>query len=114
MSKSLSPRLRHRITIQSVTVSRDSVTGFVGKVWVAFASDVPAEVLTGAGREATALGQQINTIAARITIRWIPGVVKGMRVLHGSDIYHVATQHTDATGRRWLTLVCTIGAVEEG
>lgn len=110
---SLGPRLRHRVAVQASTTYRDT-NGDRVQEWadVAGLENVPAEVLTGAGREAQAAGQDQTIVAARVTVRWQSALAapRGMRIVHGSAIYHIETFYTDATGRRWLTLVCSEGA----
>ena len=109
-------RLRHRVTLESRVISRDS-NGDRVSVWVPVtgAALMPAEVLTGPGREALAAGQLQSDVAARITVRKCAAVASphGMRLWHGQDLYHIATFFDDATGTRWRTLVCTTGTRDE-
>ena len=113
--KPLGPRLRQRVSFASFAISRDSNDDRV-QTWapVAALQSVPAEVLTGAGSEAVRSGQPSSSVAARITLRWQPELAApyGMRVTHGADIYHVESHYNDATGRRWITLVCQKGVAD--
>jgi len=113
--KPLGPKLRHRVGFYSFAISRDSNDDRV-QTWVPVAAlqNVPAEVLTGAGAEAVRSGQPSSSVAARITLRWQSALNApyGLRVTHGDDIYHVETHYMDATGRRWITLVCQKGVAD--
>lgn len=110
--KPVGPKLRHRVSFDARTVSRNSNGDRVeGWAPVSALQKVPAEVLTGAGMEAVKSGQPVSSVAARITLRYQSALAApyGMRVTHGADVYHVETSYTDATGRRWVTLVCQKG-----
>lgn len=104
----LAPRLRHRITFQQQVAERDE-DGVLHTTWQDMQDDVPAEVLTGAGREFNASGQVQAEVAARITCRWFPGLEASWRILWDGLIYNIATFDTDATGRREWRIRCTAG-----
>ena len=111
----LAPRLRHRITFQEQTAERDSdgvlQVGWAN-VWLDSDTElasVPAEVLTGPGREAVIAGQVNADTAARITVRWFPGLSQSWRILWDGLVYNVRTFDTDMTGRREWRIRCTEG-----
>lgn len=110
--KPLGPRLRHRVAFFAFIKTRDG-NGDEIQDWFPLAGldAEPAEVLTGAGPEAVRSGQPTSAVAARITVRWRSELASpyGLRVTHGPDLYQVESHYTDATDRRWLTLVCTKG-----
>lgn len=108
----LTHRLRHRIDVQTATMSRDS-NGDVVKSWATVFAAVPAEVLEGPGSEALANGQVNSTVAARITIRYRAGISHGQRILWKGVVYHLETTYRDATARQWQTLVCSAGVIDE-
>lgn len=108
----LAHRLRHRVEIQTPTVSRDS-NGDIVRAWSTFAASVPAEILEGAGKESSSGGQPVSDIAARVTIRYRAGVVHGMRILHADRVYHIQSSYRDAKLAAWQTLICTDGALDE-
>lgn len=117
----LSPRLRHAITFQEQQSTRDED----GRETIAWAAvtvpgvgqlvDVPAEVLTGAGREFIQSGQQQADVAARITCRWFPGGIRSdWRVLWDGIVLNIqGLPETDATSRREYRFKCSAG-VNEG
>lgn len=111
MSRDLAARLHHRVSVHRRSETRDPTTGFAAVAWTPVVERLPAEVLTGPGREAEARGQTQNEIAARITVRWHPSLKSptGLRVTHGDDLYHVETASFDATGRVSITFVCSTG-----
>lgn len=113
----LAPRLRHRIDFEMQASVRDS-EGVVTLEWVPAVvdyggelelTDIPAEVLTGPGREFQASGQVQAELAARITCRWFPGLSAAWRIRWDGQIYNVATWDTDVTGRREYRIRCTAG-----
>ena len=97
-------RLRHRVTIQSLSPSQDGTTGEITETWVTFAT-VWAWVRPASVREFVAAGIQESKITGAITIRYLAGVKQSMRVLHGERIYNVLGVLPDArSGVEWLTL----------
>lgn len=112
MSRDLAARLHHRVSVRRRSETRDPATGFAVVAWTPVIERLPAEVLTGPGREAEARGQTQNEVAARITVRWHPSLKSptGLRIDHDGDVYHVETAAFDATGRRSITFVCSSGA----
>jgi len=115
----LAPRLRHRITFQEQVETRDSegvLTVSWENAWLDSDTelvDVPAEVLTGAGREFNASGQVQAETTARITLRWFNGLVPTWRILWDGHVYNIGSIETDATARREWRLRCT-GGVSDG
>lgn len=114
----LAPRLRHRITFQEQVETRDS-EGAIQIGWENATSggvelaDVPAEVLTGPGREFNAGGQVQAETTARINLRWFEGLDPEWRILWDGHVYNIGSIETDATARREYRLRCT-GGVNDG
>ncbi len=111
----LGQRLRHRVTFEEQVVEQDS-EGNTTVTWeTAYLDsstpleDVPAEVLTGPGRETIAADAKTGEIVARINLRWFPGLQHAWRVVHGEAIYNIESIETDATGRREYRLRCAAG-----
>lgn len=107
----LSHRLRHRVTLQEQEQSQDPVTGEITVTWATVdgMSSVPAEVLTGPGREFQASGAVQAETAARINLRWFPDLDASWRILHDGKTYNIGSIETDRTGRREYRLRCTAG-----
>lgn len=111
----LSPRLVHRIAFQHQESVRDSngvLTVEWANVWLDSETElasVPAEVLTGPGREAVKSGQMQSSTAARITCRWFPGLDASWRILWGDQVFNIASFDTDRTARREWRIACTQG-----
>jgi SPP1 family predicted phage head-tail adaptor len=106
----LTQRLRHRITIQEKAEEFTSYGEGIGYVWTTWAADVPAEVLTGPGRDfITAAAKQSET-SARINMRWVPGLLPSMRILWDGRVYDIESMETDVTARKEWRLRCVDGA----
>lgn len=107
--KAQGPRYRHRVTIQR----QQAVVNELGEQeisWVDVLANEPAEVLTGPGREFMAAGQMQSDVAARITLRWFPGLDATMRILWDGRVFNIAGDpDTDATGRREWRVKCRAG-----
>ena len=104
----LGQRLRHRVTIEQVTETRDADGGVV-TAWSALHSKVPAEIVPLSGREFVAAQAAQAGVTARMTIRYVTGITPKMRVVHGSDIYNIEAVLPDPKLRRHLTLMVSTG-----
>lgn len=111
----LSYRLRHRVEIQETVEVRDPETGGVKTSWQTLVvgatamNSVPAEVLTGPGRESRAAGAVQAETDARINLRWFPGLNQKMRILWDGRVYNIDGMATDRTGRQEWRLTCKEG-----
>jgi SPP1 family predicted phage head-tail adaptor len=106
-----SGRLRHRVTIQSATETRDAV-GAVTKTWATLAS-VWASVEPLGGREFFSASQVQSDVTTRIRIRYRADVTEKMRVVHVADSASSLTNYYDITAviplnekRHELHLMC--------
>lgn len=111
----LSQRLRHRVAIQERIETTDSATGARSYAWQTITVDsvlmssVPAEVLTGPGREFGSANTKQAQAAARITIRWFAGLSEGMRIVWQSKNYDITSIEYDVSARRECRLICAAG-----
>lgn len=103
-----STRLRQRITIQEQVEDIDS-DGLRSVVWVDFLSRVPAEVLTGPGRESIQSGSKFAETTARITIRMVEGVNPKMRILWQGKVYNILDISNDEHATREIRMRCSDG-----
>ncbi|MGQ2994281.1 phage head closure protein [Variovorax sp.] len=106
----LTQRLRHRVTFQDQKESQNQSDGETLITWVDFKTDVPAEVLTGPGREFIESSAKQAETDARITTRWFPDLKQRMRVVWDGRFYNITGMETDRTGRREWRLRCVEGA----
>lgn len=104
---SLAHRLRHRVTIEQRTQSRDEWGGVVDS-W-ATVTIVPAEVWPLSGREFVAAQAEHAGVTTRITIRYQAGIEPAMRVTHDGKTYNIKAVLPDPTLRRHITLMCESG-----
>lgn len=103
----LANRLRHRVAIQEAIETQDAENGALSRVWATktlsdgtVLSDVPAEVLTGVGREFVQSGAIQSEYNARINLRWFPDLSLKMRIIWDNTIYQITSIETDVTARR--------------
>lgn len=90
-------KLRHQVTFQQVTTSRDDFGASI-EAWADFAA-VWAEVVDLTGRELLAAQQIQAEITTRVTVRYRGDLKPTMRVLHGNRILQVEAI-LDTTGRQ--------------
>jgi len=112
----LTYRLRHRVAVQEQIETQNTTTGAMSIAWenVMLNTDtvldaVPAEVLTGAGREFDQSGAIQGEIVARINMRWFPDLTQSMRILWDGKVFNIHSIETDLTGRQEYRLKCTAG-----
>lgn len=116
----LAHRLRHRIRFEQPVEDQDATTGAVTACWETAwlgtkpLDDVPAEVLTGPGREVAQDGTKLAEVAARINLRWFPGLSAKWRIVWDNRIFTIASIDTDATGRFEYRLKCAEGISDGG
>ena len=109
----LAYRLRHRVSIQQVAEEQDPETGATGNIWIDLYTDVPAEVLTGVGREFVQSAATQAEYNARINLRWFPGLHPKMRIVWDGMTYNIVSIETDATARQEYRLkVISTGPIE--
>ncbi|MCQ9615936.1 head-tail adaptor protein [Paenalcaligenes niemegkensis] len=121
----LAHRLRHRITFQvNGEGDRDDngylIPGTGGWQTVTLPdgtklADVPAEVLTGPGRETQGGAATQAETLARINLRWFPADEREMaawRIVWDGRVYNITSAETDITARREWRLRCEYGASE--
>lgn len=97
-------RLRHRVTIQSVTRTRDSY-GDPIETW-ATTHTVWANIEPQTGRERVAAAQIVAETDVMIRIRYVAGILPTMQVVEGSDVYDILAVRNLYGRDRWLELFC--------
>lgn len=113
----LSYRLRHVIRLQSPIETQDPVTGEINISWQNIElspgkPDIPAEVLTGPGRELVAASSKHSEADARINIRWFPisqHALYKCRAIWEEQVYSITSVETDITARQEWRLRCKAG-----
>lgn len=107
-----SGRLRHLLQLQELASAspRQSTSGERLDPWANFAS-VRARISPVSGKERRAAGQTQSVIDTEIEIRYLDGVVAGMRGVHAGKVYTIhAVVDPDERNKR-LLLQCTAGQV---
>lgn len=96
--------LRHRVTIEEKTITRDTYGGeeitwsTVATCWAAVEPLQGREFLEGRRLEAE--------VSTRIRIRYRSGVVPGMRITWGDHVYDIEAVIEHESKRRELRLMC--------
>ena len=89
-------KLRHRVTLQAKSVTRDDMGGEI-IVWTDVAT-VYAQVEALSGRALMAAQQAQSEVSGRILLRHRADIQPDWRVVHGSDIYAIHAIITDLSG----------------
>ena len=102
--------LRHRISIQHLVEQQDHVTGEITKTWVEFAP-AWAAIEPLSARDFMAAQASQSEASGRITIRYRPGVLPTMRILHLANIYTIIGPPLPDknSGLEYLTLLVSTG-----
>ena len=107
----LTHRLRHRVTFEECVNVQEGSGAWLTTwrpVFIAGMTlfNVPAEVLTGPGKERLMGGAVHAETTARITLRWFPGLKPDWRILWEDRTFNITSIETDRTGRREYRLTC--------
>lgn len=103
---------RHRVRLERPVLAQDNATGEVVTTWetltfgAALSSAVPAECLTGPGREYKGSGQTLSEVALRVRLRWFPGLDTSYRITFDGQVYDIRSAELDTTSRREWRLEC--------
>lgn len=81
--------LRHRITFQALGPAQDPVTGEEIEGWATVWEKVPASVEPLSARDLIAAQAGQSEASGRMVIRYRPGVLPTMRILHRGDVYNI-------------------------
>lgn len=103
-------KLRHRITLQSKTITTD---GYNKEVWKDYRSNVAAEVSFLSGNAVIASNAEHSKVVARIRIRFDAKINASMKIVFRNEVYAInAILPDNESGLQWLTLLVEKGAVE--
>jgi len=104
-------RLRHLVSFEVPAVEVDS-NGEATETWNdAFdGQQISAEIVPLSGRELVAAQQVHSRVTTRITVRYRPGLLPEMRVVHRGVNYNIEAIVPDPdSGFRHATLLCYSG-----
>lgn len=102
--------MRHRVTLQRRAATQDAAGG-VRNVWADWAVRWAALERTP-GREVWASAQANGRVPAVFRLRFLSGVLPGMRLLHGGKVFNVLSA-VDTEGRKEELLLTCEEWVEE-
>jgi SPP1 family predicted phage head-tail adaptor len=102
-------KLRNHVTIQRAEYLQDPVTGEVTPSWVEVGK-VWAAIEPLSAREFIAAAASQSEVAARVVVRYRPGITSAMRILHRGKVYNIQGVLADRdSGLDYLTLPCSEG-----
>lgn len=118
----LAHRLIHSVNIQEPIEEQNPLTGEVKIIWVNIElspgkTNIPSEVLTGAGRESFASSSKYSEVDARINMRWFPYDQQRLykcRILWEGQIFSIVSVETDKTARQEWRFKCKAGVSSSG
>ncbi len=97
-------KLRHRVDIQTLTVTQDS-NGAISETWVTRYASVPADIGPVSAREFMAADAMQSEITGKIRLRWRDDYNGAMRIVHNGRIYNPAGVLPDnVSGREYVTI----------
>ena len=88
ISKTISARLRHRLTLEQEIKTPDGAGGYT-KTWESVA-DIWAEIQPISGKERVFAGQISAEISHKITIRYRVGLNTAMRFVYNDRIFNIS------------------------
>lgn len=107
-------RLRHRVTLESLTTTQDADTGALIQTWVGMGT-VWAGVEPLSVRDFLSADSRQSQIVARIVMRPVAGMDETWRIVHRDKIYQIKGILPDAeSGLEYVTIAVSQGANEAG
>jgi SPP1 family predicted phage head-tail adaptor len=108
-------KLRHRVTFERPGLIQDPGSGDMVPGWELVWEKVPASVEPLSARDLIAAQAAQSQASGRIRIRYRPGVLPTMRILHRGTVYEIQGQPMpDAvSGLEYLTILVA-GGVSDG
>jgi hypothetical protein len=104
---------RHRVKVMEPVAVQDQTTGDMVTYWQPLALDssvtldaVPADVLTGPGREFREAGALRSEVSLRVSFRWFSGLLSTHRIEWEGLGYEISSIERDATGRLEYRIAC--------
>lgn len=97
--------MRHRITLEQLTATRDPVSGEQLEAWATYLANVPAAVLPLSGKEYLSASAEQAGITSKVIIRYDSGVNSKMRMVFDGVTYTIKEIFPDPTARQYLTLM---------
>lgn len=103
--KSLAGRLKHKITIQQLTETRDSYGGLVN-TWATFAT-MRAAITPLSGGEFYQAKQEFSSSILKFKIRYKAGIQTKMRILYDSRYFDIESIIDINMEHKVIDLMCT-------
>ena len=103
--------MRHRVTFQALGLTQDPGTGEEIEGWTTVWEKVPASVEPLSARDLIAAQAGQSEASGRMVIRYRPGVLPTMRILHRGDVYNIQgpPMPDPDSGLEYLTILVAKG-----
>jgi SPP1 family predicted phage head-tail adaptor len=104
-------KLRHRITFEALVLGQDPDTGEEVEAWAPIWEKVPASVEPLSARDLIAAQSGQSEATGRMVIRYRPGVLPTMRIIHRGDVYNIQgpALPDPVSGLEYLTILVAKG-----
>jgi len=100
--------LRHKITVQSKTVTSTGDRGQPVYSWTTLATpNASIESATSVGKKAEVARQMVATASHMITMRYLAGIDEKCRVQWNGRTFNIGGIWNHEERNIWLTLICT-------
>lgn len=100
--------LRHRVTFQTRVTTQDEY-GAPADTWTDAFANIAASIEPLSGRELLAAQAVQNESQLRVKIRFVSGIVPGMRIMFNSRIFNIIHISNIDERNRELHLLCSEG-----
>jgi SPP1 family predicted phage head-tail adaptor len=104
-------KLRHRVDFEKPGLTQDQVSGDMVPGWETVWAKVPASVEPLSARDLIAAQAGQSQASGRVRIRYRPGVLSTMRILHRGEVYEIKGQPMPdpVSGLEYLTILVAKG-----
>jgi SPP1 family predicted phage head-tail adaptor len=101
-------KLRNLVDIEQRATTTDSFGGQTN-TWSAFASSIPVDIQPLSGQEAVRAASMSTGVTHRVILRYLAGVLPGMRVNFGGRFFDIQVVLNDGERNRSLRLYAMEG-----
>lgn len=104
--------MRHRITVQEYTESRDPNTGVVTRSWTDKYTDIPAAIRPLTSREMQAASARNSRVEVEFELRADYDITAAMRIVFEGDNWELEAPQYDETRKRRMKVKAARGMTD--